>query len=368
MNYEYEEAEGREESTAEVVEAGTLALLNKSEIDQQIATAKKYPRSIAKFTHEATQLVSQNEKVADSCIYALPRKDKSGQKKTIKGPSARFAEIITSCWGNNRSGGRVVGEDEEFVRSQGVFYDLERNVAITMEVQRRITDSRGNRYGTDMIGVTGNAANSIAQRNAVLKGIPKAFWEPIYDRAQEVAIGNVETLVNRRATMIAYFMKLGVSDKQIFETLGVQGLEDIGLDQLGELKGIATAIKEGDTTPEEAFAPEAPAHAVRADNNLANKSKSRLDEIKERHSVGKNQPAQSEAGSQPASNGEAASQAPTDSASTSSSTLTPEQRQQAEELQARINQQKGTPAESVGVPDLFEKPPEPAIAARGRKK
>ena len=37
----------------EVVEAGTLARLSKAEIDIQIATAKRYPRSITSFKKES---------------------------------------------------------------------------------------------------------------------------------------------------------------------------------------------------------------------------------------------------------------------------------------------------------------------------
>ncbi len=169
MNDQYED--GREVS-AMSVEGGTVALLNRSEIDMQVATAHKFPRSIKRFRQEALQMVTLNESVAESCIYALPR---SG--KTIEGPSARFAEVVASAWGNCRAGARVVSDAGDFITAQGVFHDLERNVAITYEVQRRITDKNNRRFNADMIGVTGNAASSIALRNAILKGVPKAFGD-----------------------------------------------------------------------------------------------------------------------------------------------------------------------------------------------
>jgi hypothetical protein len=46
----------------------------------------------------------------------------------------------------------------------------------------------------------------------------------------------------------------GVTQEQICSTLGVSGTDDIGLEKLVTLRGILTAIKEGDTTPEQAFA------------------------------------------------------------------------------------------------------------------
>lgn len=232
------------------VESGTVALLNRSEIDMQVATAHKFPRSIKRFRNEALQMVTLNESVADSCLYALPRGD-----KTIEGPSARFAEVIASAWGNCRAGARVVSDAGDFITAQGVFYDLERNVAITYEVQRRITNSRGQRFNADMIGVTGNAASSIALRNAILKGVPKAFWDDMYQAARAVVMGDFTTLANRRADALKAFVSLGVSNEQVFAKLGVEGSVDITLEHLVVLRGLITAIKEGDTTPEQAFSP-----------------------------------------------------------------------------------------------------------------
>jgi len=230
------------------VESGTAALINRGEIDMQIATAHKFPRSISRFRKEAAAMVTLNEQIAESCIYALPRGD-----KTIEGPSARFAEVIASAWGNCRAGARVVSDQGNFVTAQGVFHDLERNVAITYEVQRRITDKRGRRYNDDMIGVTGNAASSIALRNAILKGVPKAFWDDMYQAARATVMGDFQTLSNRRADAMKAFVALGVKPEQVFAKLGVKGIEDIGLEHLVTLRGLITAIKEGDTTPEQAF-------------------------------------------------------------------------------------------------------------------
>lgn len=246
MNDRYEE--GREVAGMSV-ESGTVALINRSEIDQQVSTAHKFPRSIKRFRSEALQMVTLNETVAESCIYALPRGD-----KTIEGPSARFAEVVASAWGNCRAGARVVSDQGDFITAQGVFHDLERNVAITYEVQRRITDKRGNRFNADMIGVTGNAASSIALRNAILKGVPKAFWDDMYQAARAVVMGDFSTLANRRADALKAFVAFGVTNEQVFAKLGVEGTHDITLEHLVTLRGLITAIKEGDTTPELAFA------------------------------------------------------------------------------------------------------------------
>jgi len=240
--------EGRVISEGMAVEAGMVGLLNRSEIDQQISTAHKFPRSLKRFRDEALQMVTLTEQIAQECIYSLPR-----DGKTIEGPSARFAEVIASAWGNCRAGARVVSDQGDFVTSQGVFHDLEKNVAITYEVQRRIVDKYGKRYKPDMIGVTANAACSIALRNAVLKGVPKAFWSAMYQAARLTVMGDFKTLANRRSDAIAEFQRYGVLPAQICATLNVAGVEDIGLEHLVTLRGLLTAIQDGDTTPEQAF-------------------------------------------------------------------------------------------------------------------
>ena len=149
--------------------APTLAMsLARAEIDQQIATAHAYPRSIDRAKKNILTLATLDEETAEECIYALPRGG-----KPIKGPSARFSEIIASQWGNCRVAARVTHVDrtEKFVEAEGVFHDLETNTAWSAKVRRRISDKHGKLLSDDMIIVTGNAACSIAKRNAVLTGV-----------------------------------------------------------------------------------------------------------------------------------------------------------------------------------------------------
>jgi len=230
---------------------GALAdLVTRAEYDVQIATARKYPRSVKQFMNTAAELVTLNESVADDCIYALPR-----DGKNIEGPSARFAEIILHAWGHTRAGARVVSDDGRFITAQGVCHDLQNNTLIAYEVRRKITNKSGKRYNDDMIGVTGNAASSIALRNAILKVIPKALWSPIYDEAKRVVVGDSKTLANRRAKALELMQKFGATPEMVFNRLGVKGAEDITLDHLVILRGFANALKDGEFTVESIFNP-----------------------------------------------------------------------------------------------------------------
>lgn len=224
--------------------------LSKAEIDQQIATARQYPRSIERTVKNILTLATLDEETAESCIYALPRGG-----KPIKGPSARFAEIIASQWGNCRIGGRVVHVDktEKYVEAEGIFHDLETNMARRALVRRRISDKHGRVLSDDMIIVTGNAASSIASRNAILAGVPRAVWRKAYERCEQVVAGSVETLgVTIDKTMKA-FAAFGVTPERVCAAIEIGGVADIKIDHIPTLRGMYSALKNGEATVEEMF-------------------------------------------------------------------------------------------------------------------
>lgn len=248
MNTEHEDIE--EVETEEVVDMpatlGVVGAIDRAQVDVQVATAKKYPRSIDRALKEALTLATMDEDTAGSMFYVLPR---SGKK--IEGPSARLAEVMTYSWQNLRAEADVIDIDGKFVTAMGTCFDMERNVAVRVRVKRRITDKNGVRYNDDMIGVTSNAACSIALRNAVFKVIPQALTKRIYEEARKASIGKAGTFQQKRQNALAWFVKAGISEKQVFELLGVKGADDLGEEQLIELRGIKTALTDGDTTVEQ---------------------------------------------------------------------------------------------------------------------
>lgn len=241
-----------EEHAMESQVLSTVDLVADPEIDRQIATAKRFPRSVTTFMRKATEMATLTPEIAASCIYALPRKE-NGVSKNIEGPSARFAEICASSWGNLRAEGKVLGNDDQFVTARGTAWDVENNVAIGYEVRRRITGSSGRTYTADMIAVTGNAGASIALRNAILKAIPTPFWKPIYNACRKVIAGDQKTFSSRRDSMLHEFAVMGVTEERLLASLGIKGKADITGDHMVQLAGFLTALKDGDTTIEDAF-------------------------------------------------------------------------------------------------------------------
>lgn len=245
-----QETEQPQVELLQVSNTESLAALNRSEIDVQIATAKQYPRNLSQVLNNIETLATLDEKTASDCFYMLRRNG-----KLIEGPSVRMAEIIASSWGNIRVQARIIGNDGKMITAQGVCHDLENNYAVSSEVKRRITDKNGKTYTDDMQVVTGNAACAIAMRNALFKVVPMALVKKVMDKAKKVSLGESTSLEETRTNMLAYFQKIGVDEKKIFDYLSVSKIEEINTDMVVELRGLATAINEGTTTVQETFFP-----------------------------------------------------------------------------------------------------------------
>lgn len=237
------------EAVSEVEVGDALATISKAEIDIQIATAKKYPRSIQAFQRDIMTLATADTETARSMFYVVPR-----DGKTIEGASVRLAEAAASCWGNAHFGARVIAIDAQFVTAQAVAWDMEKNYRVGIEVKRRITDRRGQRYSNDMIITTSNAALAIAFRNAVFKVVPAALTKKAYNQAKQVSLGKELTMEQRRKRALDSMIKIGAKAQDIFRLLKRRGEEDLTVDDLINLNGIYTAIQDGDTTWAEVLA------------------------------------------------------------------------------------------------------------------
>ena len=237
----------------EVKQADVLQALNRAEIDIQIATAKQYPRDINAVLNKIATYATMDRETAEDCFYVLRREDKQGNVNVIEGLSVRMAEIIAGAWGNLRVQARIIGNDGRQITAQAICHDLETNFAVSKEVKRSIVTKKGYTFSEDMQVVTGNAACSIALRNAVLTVIPKAVTKRIINDVKQVALGQSIDLEQSRQNVIQYFAKLGVKQEQLFLYLGVKSAQEIDKQKIFELRATANAIKEGTTTVEECF-------------------------------------------------------------------------------------------------------------------
>lgn len=251
MNLENYEVLPVEAQDVQIVQVDAVERAN---VDSQVATAKRYPRDIRRSIDNSVVMATMNQETAQSCSYALPRGG-----KPITGPSVHLAKIIVSNWGNMRTEAKVVQITDKQVISRGTCWDLETNVASAFEVRRSIIGKNGQRFSDDMITVTGNAANSIAYRNAVFAVIPKAITDRVYYAAQKFITGDLsdsDKLLKVRTGILNNFKNnYGITEEEVVKMCGKQTVNQIGADEISMLMGTIQALKDGDTTVDELMKP-----------------------------------------------------------------------------------------------------------------
>lgn len=224
---------------------------DKAQIDVQISTAKAYPRNVKRATDNAVAIVSMDAETAKTCTYSVPRKGKA-----ITGPSTHLAMILAQVWGNIRVEAKVVEIGARQITSEAVCFDLENNLAVKAQVKRSIIGKEG-RYNDDMITVTGNAANSIARRNAILAVIPRPIVDKVYNAAKQAITGDIsdesKLIAKRKQVFDGLMQTYSLTEKEVLSAIGKAAITHVTADEIVVLIGIAQAIKDGDTTVESAF-------------------------------------------------------------------------------------------------------------------
>lgn len=232
------------------VQLSQIDAVERANIDSQVATAKQYPRNVRRSIDNSVVMATMNFETAKSCGYALPRGG-----KPITGPSVHLAKIIVSNWGNMRTEAKVVQITDKQIISRGTAWDLETNTASAFEVRRSIIDKYGKRYSDDMITVTGNAANSIAYRNAVFSVIPKGIIERVYQSAQNLITGDLsdsDKLLKTRTNIINSFSNnYGITEEEVIKLCGKLTTNQIKSEEIALLIGMQQSLKDGDTTVDE---------------------------------------------------------------------------------------------------------------------
>jgi len=252
------------EST-EIVEAGSvqtvavmptaIEAIERANIDIQIVTAHKFPRSLDRFYKTAKAMVTVDEETAKSCMYTRPvGKSASGQVVYAKGESVRLAEMVAASYQNLRIGAVIVETNDPMcVKAIGFGFDLEANYAVKVEVVEPTVKKNGKPYDQRMRILTEGIAQSKAIRNATFRVVPKSLCKPIIEAARKVAQGDAKTFEARKQGVVDWIKSLAVKPERVWAAIRVKGADDIGFDELMLLAGIKNALDDRETTVDDAF-------------------------------------------------------------------------------------------------------------------
>lgn len=235
-------------------DAGMAAALvrEEAEIKAAVYLARQNPRN-EEAAYARALRSCRRPSFAEGAQYRFPR---GGQ--TVKGPSVQLARELARCWGNIRYGHRVVSIDADTVHIKGYAFDLETDVYVEQEdkfarlVPRKVggltkwvpPDERDLR---ELI----NRRGAILIRNCILQLLPPDLVEEAIREVEatltKAAKGEIQQ--SREETirrLVVAFDLLGVTPEMLTAYLG-HPLETITADEIVELRGVYTSIKEGNT-------------------------------------------------------------------------------------------------------------------------
>ena len=242
-------------------------------IDTQVATAKQYPRDLAKVRNNSIAIVCMDKETAQSCRYAKP----VGGKNVV-GASVHLARIVAQQYGNIRVQQRIKNIDDRTIVAEAVAFDMETNYAVAVEARRSIIDKFGHRFKDSVIETASMAILAIAERNAILKIIPKSIIDSVYNEAFKCANGdlsdNAKLIIARDKALEFFKSEYGATEKQVVELLGLKTKDAIKPEHIADLRGFMQSLKDKEVSPEDLFKPE-------IDKNKAAEVAAKFDDFEE---------------------------------------------------------------------------------------
>ena len=238
------------EGDIEIIETTGVEVFEAQErasIDSQVSTAKKYPRSLRKVLDNSIVIATMNKETALSCRYAKPVGG-----RTINGPSVHMARIICQQYGNIRVQQRIKNIDHKTIVAEAVAFDMETNYAVCVEVRRSILKKDGTRYDESTIETNAMACMAIAERNAILKVIPKAIIDNVYSEAFKFAYGDLtdkaKLLKERNRIFVIFKDTYGMKEEDVIKCIGINTKEAVTAEHIADLTGILNSLKDKEIT------------------------------------------------------------------------------------------------------------------------
>lgn len=232
----------------------------RAELDTQIATANAYPRDEQTAINKAIWMATLDEETAQGCFYALPRKDKDGNKISIEGDSIRLAEIVRCAWKNLHTQTRIVEVAERYITTEAVCWDLQTNnkhIAtdrISIWFGEDLKKGKlGYRANNDMQIMLAKASQAKALRNAIFQVVPKALVKMVSVATKKFSLGGSKTLIKKVTAVIDKLVKMGVDREKMMSYFGYDSLAKFTEEDCLTLIGLGTAIKEGHIKVEDSF-------------------------------------------------------------------------------------------------------------------
>ncbi|EIP9220996.1 hypothetical protein LT875_002442 [Salmonella enterica] len=215
-----------------------------TEAQSKIQLAKMFPRNETE-AFDRLMFACSHPGFAEEAFYSLPRGDKS-----ISGPSIRLAEEIARLYGNFTYGHRELSRGNGKSEVEVFAWDVENNNYTSRQITvMHVQDTKSGSYALrSQADVDTRIANIASKqlRGRILSLIPKWMLSEAVNQCRKTLAGGTDRAQReqRVEALEARFATRGV-DKKALETYLGHPLKLITDDEIADLFGVYTAIKEG---------------------------------------------------------------------------------------------------------------------------
>jgi len=257
--------------------------LQKAENDTLAQMVVQRPRNLTKVLADAITELELDPEFAEKAYYRIPYKD-GDRTNWVQGLSIDAAMCLFRNFGNAMCGARPLEETEDGFEYEGTMIDLEKGIRVSRPgIASKYYKKRGTgqmvKWGLDRHPQLRNVAASKGVRNAILKVIPTPIQMRYWKRALELAAENESNKARSGASkkagggqptekevakakadqIVERFAPMEVERKHLQAWLGKERdkksakLETITNEELGNLRGVYNAIKQGQSDTFQTF-------------------------------------------------------------------------------------------------------------------
>ncbi|EJG5414296.1 hypothetical protein NAD41_000897 [Salmonella enterica] len=215
-----------------------------TEAQSKIQLAKMFPRNETDAFNKL-MFACSNPSFAEEAFYSLPRGNQS-----ISGPSIRLAEEIARVYGNFTYGHRELSRGNGKSEVEVFAWDVESNNYTSRQITvMHVQDTKSGSYALrSQADIDTRIANIASKqlRGRILSLIPKWMLSEAVSQCRKTLAGgqDLEQREQRVANLEARFTAKGVDKHALEQYLG-HPLKLITDDEIADLFGVYTAIKEG---------------------------------------------------------------------------------------------------------------------------
>jgi hypothetical protein len=241
----------------ETSDRGAMAIIDRGRTLQQVKTpyvtavSVQKPRDIGKVQES---VLKEADLAGASFIYGWNVRDRNGKVTRIEGPSIDMAMCLVRNYGN-------CVLDTEYVETSthfdfgAVLIDLESGTTIKRLFRQRRSQSISAKMDKDRAeDIVFQIGQSKAGRNVVVRAMPGWLIDQAIEAAKngEVKRIDVRKLPETRQRAASFFLSHGVERNRIEKAIG-KDMDKWMAEDIVELRGMMTALREGRATIDELF-------------------------------------------------------------------------------------------------------------------